>query len=334
MREWLQAPPTWETWLGYVVASLLLLGFGLFFVTYSIFVQRKLLGWMQSRVGPNRVGPWGLLQTVADTLKLLVKENVQLNKADRVLFIIAPIIAFVPAFVVLAVIPYTSSLVFSDFNVGLLLYFGIAGLSTLGVITGGWASNNKWSLIGAMRAAAMMISYEIPLVLAVLGVVLLSGSLNLSHIVEAQARSHWFILPQILGFVIFFIASLAELNRTPFDFSEAESELIAGYQVEYSGFRFAFFMLGEYLYLFAMGSLTAVLYFGGWLPPHPALAFVPGIVWFLLKALFFAFVPFWLQATLPRMRIDLLMTMSWKVLLPLALVNLALTVGLKTISVA
>ncbi|MBT9282192.1 MAG: NADH-quinone oxidoreductase subunit NuoH [Hydrogenibacillus schlegelii] len=312
--------------LGAVVLLLVVLGL----VTFAVYVHRKLLGWMQGRHGPTHTGPYGLLQTIADTVKLLQKEDVIPAQVDRPLFRLAPIIAFAPSFVVLAVIPFAPGLTFADVGVGLLFYLAVASVTTLGVIAGGWAANNKWSLIGALRSAAQMVSYEVPLALSALAVVLMAGSLNLNAIVEAQARSVWFVIPQALGFVIFLIAALAELNRTPFDLTEAESELVAGYLTEYSGVRFAFFMLSEYVYLFAMGALIATLYFGGWLPPHPALAFVPGIVWFLIKALFFAVLPFWLQATFPRARVDQLMGLAWKGLIPLAMVNLVLTAALKT----
>lgn len=329
MRDWLSGTLSAEQWLIIILAIVVLLLFVLFFVVYAIYFQRKILGWMQGRVGPNRVGPFGLLQTVADTLKSLLKEPVIPKHVDRPLYFLAPFVAFAPSFIVLAVIPFSPQVTYTDLSVGFLFYVAIASISTLGVIMGGWSSNNKWSLIGAMRAAAMMISYEIPLVMGALGVVLLAGSLNLNDIVAWQEQHVWNVIPQILGFAVFFIAALAELNRTPFDLSEAESELVAGYQVEYSGIRFAFFMLSEYVYLFAMGSLVTVLFFGGWLPPHPALGFIPGIIWFLLKALFFANLPFWFQATFPRARLDLLMTFSWKVLIPLALVNLVITAFVK-----
>ena len=329
MRDWLSGTLSAEQWLIIILAIVVLLLFVLFFVVYAIYFQRKILGWMQGRVGPNRVGPFGLLQTVADTLKSLLKEPVIPKHVDRPLYFLAPFVAFAPSFIVLAVIPFSPQVTYTDLSVGFLFYVAIASISTLGVIMGGWSSNNKWSLIGAMRAAAMMISYEIPLVMGALGVVLLAGSLNLNDIIAWQEQHVWNVIPQILGFAVFFIAALAELNRTPFDLSEAESELVAGYQVEYSGIRFAFFMLSEYVYLFAMGSLVTVLFFGGWLPPHPALGFIPGIIWFLLKALFFANLPFWFQATFPRARVDLLMTFSWKVLIPLALVNLVITAFVK-----
>ena len=332
MRDWLYEPLTLGRFAGMALLIFGLLNVVLFLVTYAIYIQRKLLGWMQSRVGPNRVGPYGLLQTIADVLKLLTKESFIPSHVDRPLFLLAPIVAFAPAFVVFAVLPLTDRIAFSDIGVGLIFYIGVASLSTLGILMGGWASNNKWSLIGAMRAVAMMIAYEIPLVLAALGVVMRAGSLNLTAIVASQ-ETVWNVVPQFIGFLVFLIAALAELNRTPFDLTEAESELIAGYHVEYSGFRFAFFMLAEYVYLFAMGALISLLYFGGWLPPHPALSFIPGGVWMALKTLFFAYFPFWLQATFPRVRVDQLMTFAWKGLMPLALVNIVLTAALKTAGV-
>ncbi|WCK54336.1 NADH-quinone oxidoreductase subunit NuoH [Aneurinibacillus sp. Ricciae_BoGa-3] len=317
--------------LVFVISAVLLLAIVLGFVTYSIYFQRKLIGWMQLRIGPNRVGPLGLLQTVADVLKLLLKEDIIPKAADKPLFIIAPVIAFMPAFGVLAIMPFTKTLHFADMGVGLLYYIALSGITVLGVISGGWASNNKYSLIGAMRSAAQMISYEIPLVMSVVGVILLSGSLNLIDIVEKQRQMHvWFFIPQILGFIIFIIAQLAELSRTPFDLTEAESELVSGYHTEYSGFRWAFFMLTEYVYIFAMASLTTVLFLGGWLPPFAFLSFIPGIIWFILKFGAIVFFIFWLQATFPRMRVDQLMQLGWKVLLPLALVNIFITAIAKT----
>ncbi|CEH30692.1 NADH:ubiquinone oxidoreductase subunit H [Aneurinibacillus migulanus] len=318
--------------LVFILSAVVLLAIVLGFVTYSIYFQRKVLGWMQLRIGPNRVGPFGLLQTVADVLKLLLKEDIIPKAADKPLFIIAPVIAFVPAFGVLAVMPFTDKLHFADVGVGLLYYIALSGITVLGVITGGWASNNKWALIGAMRSAAQMISYEIPLVMSVVGVILMTGSLNLIDIVEKQKEmGMWFFIPQFLGFIIFIIAQLAELSRTPFDLTEAESELISGYHVEYSGFRWAFFMLTEYVYIFAMASLTTVLFLGGWLPPTEYLSFIPGIIWFALKFVAIVFFIFWLQATFPRMRVDQLMQMGWKVLLPLSLVNILVTAVLKTV---
>jgi NADH-quinone oxidoreductase subunit H len=307
-----------------VILLLVVLGF----VTYAILAERKVMGFMQIRHGPNQVGgKWGLLQTVADVLKLLLKEDVIPKAADKPLFILAPVIAFAPAFMVLATIPLTDKLQFADIGVGLLYYIAISGITTVGVVAGGWASNNKYALLGGMRAAAQMISYEIPLVMSVIGVILVAGSLNLNTIVAAQ-EDLWFIIMQPIGFIIFIIASVAELNRTPFDLPEAESELVAGFHTEYSGFRWAFFMLAEYVYLFAMASLTTVLFLGGW-NALPFLDFIPGAVWFALKFSAVVFVLIWIRATFPRLRADQLMEFGWKVLLPVALANIFLTALVK-----
>ncbi|EWG12136.1 NADH-quinone oxidoreductase subunit NuoH [Cytobacillus firmus] len=311
----------------FLLATVLLLVV-LGFVTYAILAERKVMGFMQLRQGPNQVGGrWGLLQTVADVLKLLLKEDTIPKLADRPLFILAPVIAFAPAFMVLATIPFTDKLQFADIGVGLLYYIAISGLTTVGIVTGAWASNNKYALLGGMRAAAQMISYEIPLVMSVLGIILLTGSLNLNEIVEAQ-KNGWFIIWQPIAFIVFLIASTAELNRVPFDLPEAESELVAGFHVEYSGFRWAFFMLAEYVYFFAMASLTTVLFLGGWLP-LPFLEFIPGAVWFALKFTAVIFILVWFRVTFPRLRADQLMEFGWKVLLPVALANIFLTALLK-----
>lgn len=328
MGAWLSEPLTWGNALVMFLWGVIFLGIVLGFVTYAIYFERKVIGWMQLRIGPNRVGPFGLFQTVADILKLLIKEDTIPRKADRFLFILAPALAYVPAFSVLVVLPYTQNLYFADLNVGLLYYVALSGISTLAIVIGGWASNNKYALLGGMRSAAQMISYEVPLVISVVGVILLSGSLNLRDIVEAQAGGwfwNWNFLPQIIGFVVFIIAAVSELNRTPFDLPEAESELVAGYHVEYSGFRFAFFMLSEYVYVYAIAALTTVLFLGGWHAPAPFLDFVPGILWFLLKFACIVFFLFWIRATFPRIRVDQLMGLGWKVLLPVSLLNVFLT---------
>jgi NADH-quinone oxidoreductase subunit H len=314
----------------FVLSGVVLLGIVLGFVTYAIYFERKVIGWMQLRIGPNRVGPLGLLQTVADVLKLLLKEDLIPKNADRALFKLAPLIAFVPAFGVLAVIPFTETLHFADLGIGVLYYIALSGITTLGILTGGWASNNKYSLMGGMRSAAQMISYEIPLILSLVGIILTTGSLNLIDIVEKQkSMGMWFIIPQILGFAIFLVAALAELSRTPFDLPEAESELVSGYHTEYSGFRMAFFFLSEYVYVFGMASMTTILFLGGWLPPFQFLGFIPGIIWFFIKFCAVVFFLFWLRATMPRIRADQLMQFAWKVLLPLALLNIFLTALLK-----
>jgi NADH-quinone oxidoreductase subunit H len=333
MLEMLHEPLTWANFgIMFAIAVLFLLLI-LGYVTYAIYFERKVIGWMQFRHGPTRTGPFGLLQTVADVLKLLLKEDTIPKKADRELFILAPVLTFVPAFAVLATFPFTKTWQFADLNVGLLYYAALSGISTIGIVLGGWASNNKYSLLGGMRSAAQMISYEIPLVMSMVGVILMTGSLNLRKIVEAQGNWfwEWNFLPQIIGFIVFVIAAISELNRTPFDLPEAESELVAGYHVEYSGFRFAFFMLAEYVYTFAIASLTTVLFLGGWHAPVPFLDFIPGILWFLIKLSLCVFFMFWLRATLPRVRVDQLMGMGWKVLLPLALVNIFLTAIVKEI---
>ncbi|WP_243291960.1 NADH-quinone oxidoreductase subunit NuoH [Bacillus sp. FJAT-47783] len=328
MNHLLESVPTVSNFLLFFLLAVAFLFMVLGFVTYGILAERKVMGFMQGRYGPSEVGGrWGLLQTVADVFKLLLKEDTIPKAADRPLFILAPIFAFTPAFLVLAVIPFTDAFHFADLGIGLLYYIAISGLTTIAVVTGGWASNNKYALLGGMRAAAQMISYEIPLVMSVIGVVLLTGSLNLIDVVEAQANV-WFIFLQPIGFLIFLIASVAELNRTPFDLPEAESELVAGYHVEYSGFRWAFFMLSEYVYLFAMASLTTVLFLGGW---HPVffLDFIPGAIWFALKFSVIVFFLIWFRVTFPRIRADQLMEFGWKVLLPIALANIFITALIK-----
>lgn len=324
MGEWLTSTPSyWQTG-GFFLAGAAMLMVVLGFVTYAILAERKVLGFMQLRHGPNRVGGrFGLLQTVADVMKLLLKEDTIPRDADRPLFIIAPVIAFAPAFIIIAILPFTERISFANIGIGLLFYIAISGITTIGILAGGWASNNKYALLGSMRSAAQMISYEIPLVMSVIGIVLLTGSLNLNEIIMAQENVA-FIIKQPLAFLIFLIASVAELNRTPFDLPEAESELVAGYHVEYSGFRWAFFMLAEYVYLFAMASLTTILFLGGW-QPIPFFEFIPGFIWFTLKFISIVFFMIWIRATLPRLRADQLMSFGWKILLPLALINIFVT---------
>jgi NADH-quinone oxidoreductase subunit H len=331
IEELLQSSPSWANFGIFFLLGAVLLLIVLGFVTYGILAERKVLGYMQLRHGPNQVGgKWGLLQTVADVLKLLLKEDIIPKAADKPLFIIAPVVAFAPSFMVLATMPFTDKFQFADIGVGLLYYIAVSGLTTFGMLLGGWASNNKYALLGGMRASAQMISYEIPLVMSVLGVILLSGSLNLNDIVAAQEHG-WFIILQPIGFIVFFIASIAELNRTPFDLPESENELVAGYHVEYSGFRWAFFMLAEYVYLFAMSALITVVFLGGWLAPISFLDFIPGAVWFALKFSVVVFVYIWLRATFPRFRADKLMEFGWKVLLPVALANIFLTALVKSL---
>jgi len=338
MFNWLHGPMTVGTLLTISVLAVVLLLIVLAFVTYAIYFERKVIGWIQLRHGPTEHGPLGLLQTPADVLKLLIKEDIIPKLADKPLFILAPVLAFVPSFTVVAVIPFTDAIGFTDTNVGLLIYVALSGITILGTLLGGWASNNKYSLLGGMRSAAQMISYEIPLILSAMGVIVMAGTMNLREIVEFQGQMGvWFVVPQIVGFLVFLIAANAEMNRSPFDLPEAESELVAGYHTEYSGFRFAIFMLTEYVYMFAMSSLIVVLFLGGWLPPLqwiPGLGFlkaVPGIVWFALKFVVVVFYWIWLRGTMPRFRTETLMNFAWKVLLPVSLLNLVATAVIKAL---
>ncbi|MDB5084300.1 MAG: NADH-quinone oxidoreductase subunit [Bacilli bacterium] len=322
--HWVDQPFTSATYLGMLLGGVLTLAITLGAVTYTIYGERKIIGWMQGRVGPNRVGPFGLMQSIADILKLLIKEDIVPAKADKALFMIAPIITYVPAFAVLAVIPYTFHHYFTArLNIGVLYYIALSSISIIGIVLGGWASNNKYAIIGGLRSAAQMISYEIPLALSMLGVVLLSGSLDITRIIEVQQQNGlWNVFPQILGFIVFLIAATAELARAPFDLPEAESELVSGYFTEYSGFRFAFYMLSEYVYLIAMAGLAAALFLGGWTGPF-GLGW--GWFWYAIKSFLFIFLMFWLRATMPRARVDQLMGFAWKYLIPLAILNLLIS---------
>lgn len=303
-----------------VVGAVLLLGVTPASVLFWVYAERRVMARLQARIGPNRVGPFGALQTIADTLKLMSKEDIIPAHADRWVFVLAPVVVVVPALLVYAVIPFGPGVVLADLDIGLLYLLAVSSVSTVGLVMAGWASNNKYSLLGGMRAAAQTISYELPLALSAVGVVVLAGSLSLSAIVEAQ-RGAWFILWQPIGFLVFFIAGIAETNRTPFDLVEGESELIGGYHTEYSGMRFALFFLAEYLHAFALATVTTALFFGGWHGPPLVGSLLPPWLWFALKAMAFMFVLFWIRATLPRLRVDQLMGFGWKVLLPLAIVN-------------
>lgn len=318
---------TWVNFAIFCAVAVALLLFILVWVMLEIYFERKVLGFMQFRIGPNRVGPFGLLQSAADVFKLLIKEDTIPHKAERQLFIFAPILTFLPSFSIMAVLPYTEGFLHADINVGLLYALSLSGISTVGVILAGWSSNNKYALIGGMRSAAQMISYEIPIIISVVGVVMMTGSMNIRLIVEGQAGYfwHWNFLPQIIGFIVFVIAAVSELNRTPFDLPEAESELVAGYHVEYSGFRFAFYMLAEYIYMFVFSALIVLIFLGGWHAPFPQLDFIPGVIWFGLKVCCIIFFLIWLRATMPRVRLDQLMGLGWKVLLPLSLLNIFVT---------
>jgi NADH-quinone oxidoreductase subunit H len=304
-------------------------------VAYLTWLERKVLGHMQSRLGPHRVGINGLLQPIADGLKLFFKEDVIVTAADKVVYHLAPFIILSTALLTVAVIPfgdrinlfgYEIPLRIADINIGLLYIFALSSLGVYGIVLAGWSSNNKYSLMGGLRSAAQMISYELPLGLATIGVLMQSESLSLSKIVEAQANQGWFFLPQFIGFLIFFICAVAECNRTPFDLPEAEGELVAGFHVEYSSMKFALFFMAEYASVILMSALIVTLFFGGWLGPSfiksPAWM---GPIWFGIKVFIFVFVFIWLRATFPRFRYDQLMKFGWKVLFPLSILNIAIT---------
>lgn len=297
-------------------------------VAYLTLAERRVIGFMQLRKGPNVVGPFGLLQPFADALKLISKETILPAGADKVTFVIAPMLTFVLALVAWAVIPFGESLVIADINVGILYLFAVSSLGVYGIIMAGWASNSKYAFLGALRSAAQMVSYEVSMGLVIITVLLCVGSLNLSDIIEAQ-RTVWFALPLFPMFIVFFISTLAETNRAPFDLPEGESELVAGYFVEYSSMSFALFFLGEYANMILMSAMTTILFLGGWLPPFDIypLNIIPGPIWFILKICFVLFVFLWMRATTPRYRYDQLMRLGWKVFLPFSLIWVVLTAG-------
>ena len=316
-------------------------------------VERKVLGWMQDRMGPMEVGPYGILQPIADAIKLFFKEDIIPAGANKFLFSMAPILALVPALIGFAVIPFgpdqtievfgvsVKPFVISDINIGILYILAFTSIGAYGIILGGWASNSKYSLLGGLRSAAQIISYELNVGLAIVGVLIMAGSLSLVKITEAQAGGfwHWYVFafpaPQIFAFVVYVISSVAETNRVPFDLPEAESELVAGFFTEYSGMRFAFFFLAEYANMVLVSCVAAALFLGGWTAPYPgtilgllgleSAAWMEGVAWFTIKVYGFLFLFFWLRATLPRLRYDQLMKFGWKVMLPIALGNIVVT---------
>jgi NADH-quinone oxidoreductase subunit H len=310
-------------------------------VTYMVLLERKVIAWAQSRLGPMRVGPYGILQPIADAVKLMLKEDITPTRADKWVFTAAPIISMVPALIVYAVIPFGDrihlfgrdiSLTITDINVGLLYIVSVASVGVYGIILAGYASNSKFPLLASLRASAQLISYEVAVTLTLVSVILMAGTLSMVGIVRAQESSHmWFGFVQPLAFVIFFIGGLAETNRAPFDLPEAEQELTGGFHTEYSGMRFALFFLAEYANMIVVSSVATTLFLGGWLRPFPnvaALSFlgiIPGWMWFLIKSFIFLYVFIWVRATLPRYRYDQLMNIGWKVLIPLAIANLVLT---------
>ncbi|MFH1373139.1 MAG: NADH-quinone oxidoreductase subunit NuoH [bacterium] len=297
---------------------------------YSTYMERKVVAFMQHRVGPAYAGPRGLLQPIADAIKLIFKEDVVPSNVERVIFALAPAISFVPALLTFAVVPFAADtalfgreikMVISDLNIGILFVFAVTSLGVYGIVLAGWSSGSKYSLMGALRSSAQMISYEIGYGLSIIGVVLLANTLSLRELVAQQATVFdWFVFKQPLGFLLYLTCAIAETNRLPFDMPEAESELVAGYHTEYSSMRFATFFIGEYANMLAVSAVGATLFFGGWQGP-----WLPSIVWFVLKVFLFMFLYIWLRGTLPRFRYDQLMSFGWKVLLPLALLNTMIT---------
>jgi len=314
-------------------------------VTYMVLLERKVIAWAQSRLGPMRVGPYGILQPIADAVKLMLKEDITPTRADKWVFTLAPIISMVPALIIYAVIPFgdhvqlfgrSVSLYITDINVGLLYVVSVASVGVYGIILAGYASNSKFPLLASLRASAQLISYEVAVTLTLVSVILMSGTLSMVGIVRAQESSHmWYAFVQPLAFVIFFIGGLAETNRAPFDLPEAEQELTGGFHTEYSGMRFALFFLAEYANMIVVSSVATTLFLGGWLPPFPNIGFlsflhfIPGWMWFLVKSFVFLYIFIWVRATLPRYRYDQLMRLGWKVLIPLAIVNLVVTAIIK-----
>lgn len=308
--------PDWAVYLTPAVAGILLIiVFILTIVIVFIWWERRLLGRFQIRTGPNRCGPEGIFQPIATAIKILLKEDIVPEKADKLIHFVAPVIVFVPILLIFAVIPISEGALLVDLNVGIIYVIAISSISVIGIFMASWASNNKYSLIAGMRAIAQMVSYELPVVLSLVGVALVAGSFSMIKIVEAQAIPYIFLQP--LGFMIFFLGCLAEMNRCPFDLLEADSEIVAGYHIEYSGMKFAMFYLGEYGIALAYAGVIATLFLGGWQGP-----LLPPIIWFLIKVFMIFSVIIWMRATLPRLRVDQLMSFAWKFLLPMAVINM------------
>ena len=328
-------------WLS-VTVECLLVGVGLLLVyallaLFYIYYERKVCAFFQCRLGPNRVGPWGLLQSFADMFKMLIKEIIRLNHIDRFLFALAPYLVIIASMLAFAVLPWGNGLQIIDFNIGIFFLIAVSSIGVLGILLAGWSSNNKFTLIGSLRSGAQMVSYELSIGLSIITMVCLAGTMSVEGIV-AEQQDLWFIfkghIPAIIAFIIYMIAGTAETNRGPFDLPEAESELTAGYHTEYSGMHFGFFYLAEYLNLFIVSGVAALMFFGGWMPLHipgwdafnHIMDYIPSVIWFIGKAIVLSFVIIWFKWTFPRLRIDHLLSLEWKYLLPINMVNLALMV--------
>jgi NADH-quinone oxidoreductase subunit H len=335
--QWLNAnmPPLWATLTEMVIIGVAFLLFYAVVGLLLVYAERKVCGFMQCRVGPNRVGPYGIFQTIADFIKLLMKELIPIKKSDKFLFTLAPFIVIIASFMAIAAIPFGLGLHAIDFNIGIFYVIAVSSMGVVGILIAGWSSNNKYSLIGAMRSGAQIVSYELSVSLSLITACVLVGSLQLSTIVEYQ-DSGWLIfrghIPAVIAFVIYMIAATAETNRGPFDLAEAESELTAGFHTEYSGIKFAFFFLAEYMNMFIVASIAATVFFGGWMPFHiPGLEgfnnimdYIPPFIWYIGKTAGVIFLMMWFKWTFPRLRIDQLLTLEWKYLLPINLFNLLL----------
>ncbi|MDE5706369.1 MULTISPECIES: NADH-quinone oxidoreductase subunit NuoH [Muribaculum] len=320
-----------------LIGVLLLLAYSVLALFY-IYFERKVCAAFQCRRGPNRVGPWGVLQSVADMFKILIKELISLNHIDKFLFALAPYLVILASMLCFSMLPWGSGLQIVDFNIGIFFLLAVSSIGVLGILLAGWSSNNKFTLIGALRSGAQMVSYELSLGLSVITMVAFAGTMSISEICQMQSDGMWFIfsghIPAIIAFVIFIIAGTAETNRGPFDLPEAESELTAGYHTEYSGIHFGFFYLAEYLNLFIVSGVAALLFFGGWAPLHipgwdafnGVMDWIPSTIWFIAKAIAISFIIIWFKWTFPRLRIDQLLALEWKYLLPINLVNLVLMV--------
>ena len=318
-----------ETFIWILIKIICILVPLLITVAYVTMAERKVISYMQGRIGPNRVGFRGILQPIADVVKLLFKEVIMPSRANHYLFIIAPMLAIMPALAAWAVVPFMKGWVLANINAGILYLFAMTSLGVYGILVAGWASNSKYAMFGAMRSAAQVISYEIALGFALVGVILASGTMNLTDLVLKQSGGfwHWLWLPLFPLFIVYWIASVAETNRAPFDVAEGESEIVAGFHVEYSGMAFAIFFLAEYSNMILVSALASIIFFGGWLSPFEGIpvlghlfAWIPGIFWLFLKMAFFIFLYFWMRATFPRYRYDQIMHLGWKVLIPVTLV--------------
>jgi len=325
--------PFWAVAIEMILIGIAILAFYAVVGLYLVYAERKVCAFMQCRVGPNRVGPYGFFQTIADLIKLLMKELIPIKNADKLLFNLAPFIVIIASFMAIAAIPFAKGLHAIDFNIGIFYIMAVSSLGVVGILIAGWSSNNKYSLIGAMRSGAQIVSYELSVGLSLITIVILAGSLQLSTIVEAQ-REGWFLftghIPALIAFLVFLVAATAETNRGPFDLAEAESELTAGFHTEYSGIKFAFFFLAEYMNMFIVASIAATMFLGGWMPFHvggwvafnDVMDFIPPFLWYIGKTAFIIFIMMWFKWTFPRLRIDQLLTLEWKYLLPINLVNI------------